>query len=376
MKINEIGILGCGGYIGRYVTEKLLRLGFNVKGGQRKEPQNIEFNGNFRFVPINVKDKKQLKAFITTCDIIINCISPSHLYGKLVKDAVCAQNKIYVDPSDMSFEKDEENVSGKCVTSSGYIPGMAEYLPYIIFRQCFDEIERGIVYQGGFDGCSPGAFVDMILGAGNKNLYGDAYILEGEIMPLSTNLKKTYETPFTQEKVIFKPLINRDSIRLQKKINSKEHYFFCTYDSMETLCFFMKLLIEVAKYDKEIAAENIERKLYERIESDNTFGKDVVGAYLFFELSGKKEGEEKTIVGKVFLKNVNRLCGNFLGEVVKEIAINPQKVSVGLNYAFEILDVMYLRTILEELGEGEYIKISEIPTQERIDINKFFVKKE
>ena len=182
MGINEIGILGCGGYIGKYATEKLLRLGFHVKGGQRKEPQNIEINDNFRFVSIDVKDKQQLDTFIQSCDIVVNCISPSYLYGKIVKDAVCEQNKIYVDPSDMGFVKDGESVTGKCVASCGYIPGMSEFFPYILFRQNFDEIERVIAYQGGFDGCSPGAFVDMILGAGNKNLCGDAYILNGKIL--------------------------------------------------------------------------------------------------------------------------------------------------------------------------------------------------
>ena len=35
MSLNTIGILGCGGHIGKYATEKLLRLGFQVLGAQR-----------------------------------------------------------------------------------------------------------------------------------------------------------------------------------------------------------------------------------------------------------------------------------------------------------------------------------------------------
>lgn len=375
MKKKEIGILGCGGYIGKYVTEKLLRLGFCVRGAQRREIQNVETNSNFSFVSFDVKDKKKLDTFIQTCDVIVNCISPSHLYGKIVKDAVCKQNKIYIDPSDMIFENDKERRSEKIVASCGYIPGMSEFLPYIVSKQYFDEIDRGIIYQGGFDGCSAGAFVDMILGAGNKNLYGDTYILDGKITPLSVSLNIKQKTPFTQEKVIFKPLINRDSIRLQRKMNSKEHYFFCTYDNKETLCFFMRLLMEVTKYDKTTAANNIKRRLYERIKNDETFGKDTVGAYLFFELLGKKSNKEKVIVGKVFLKNVNRLCGNFLGEIVKEIVMNPHKIAVGFNYGFEIPDESYSKKMLSELEDGEYVKISEIPIQEKIDINNFIRRK-
>lgn len=81
------------------------------------------------------------------------------------------------------------------------------------------------------------------------------------------------------------------------------------------------------------------------------------------------------IVGKVFLKNVNRLCGNFLGEIVKEIVMNPHKIAVGFNYGFEILDESYSKKMLSELEDGEYVKISEIPIQEKIDINNFIRRK-
>lgn len=218
MSLNTIGILGCGGHIGKYATEKLLRLGFQVLGAQRNSVTYFDDYKNYSFTNIDVMDKGQLDGFVEKCDIVINCISPSHLYGKIVKDAVCKKDKIYIDPSDMSFEQEERNVTGKCVTSCGYIPGISEFLPYIVAHKQFDKIRRTVIYQGGFDGCSPGAFVDMILGAANKNLFGDSYILHGNICPLSINIKKTYETPFSKNKVIFKPLINRDTIRLQKKL--------------------------------------------------------------------------------------------------------------------------------------------------------------
>ena len=146
---------------------------------------------------------------------------------------------------------------------------------------------------------------------------------------------------------------------------------FVAYDNMETLRFFMKLLIEGSRYESNVAAENIKRKLYERIEQDETFGKEEVGAYLFFELIGEKSGYEKCISGKLFLKNVNRLCGNFLGEVVKEIAMSPGKVLSGLNYGFEILNPEYLEKISTELENGEYMKINEIPIKNKIAIEEF-----
>ena len=218
MSLNTIGILGCGGHIGKYATEKLLRLGFQVLGAQRNSVTYFDDYKNYSFTNIDVMDKGQLDGFVEKCDIVINCISPSHLYGKIVKDAVCKKDKIYIDPSDMSFEQEERNVTGKCVTSCGYIPGISEFLPYIVAHKQFDKIRRTVIYQGGLMVVHLGAFVDMILGAANKNLFGDSYILHGNICPLSINIKKTYETPFSKNKVIFKPLINRDTIRLQKKL--------------------------------------------------------------------------------------------------------------------------------------------------------------
>lgn len=154
MSLNTIGILGCGGHIGKYATEKLLRLGFQVLGAQRNSVTYFDDYKNYSFTNIDVMDKGQLDGFVEKCDIVINCISPSHLYGKIVKDTVCKKDKIYIDPSDMSFEQEERNVTGKCVTSCGYIPGISEFLPYIVAHKQFDKIRRTVIYQGGFDGCS------------------------------------------------------------------------------------------------------------------------------------------------------------------------------------------------------------------------------
>lgn len=100
MSLNTIGILGCGGHIGKYATEKLLRLGFQVLGAQRNSVTYFDDYKNYSFTNIDVMDKGQLDGFVEKCDIVINCISPSHLYGKIVKDAVCKKDKIYIDRSE------------------------------------------------------------------------------------------------------------------------------------------------------------------------------------------------------------------------------------------------------------------------------------
>lgn len=370
--MNEmvIGILGVGGYLGKYAAKKLLNQGYRIIGAQRKKESLFCEYDNFNCEIIDVKKTEELIDFISKCDIVVNCVSPSHLYGKMIKDATYKQNKIYVDPSDMAFESDRTKVKGMCVGACGYIPGFSEYLAYVTAQKEFDTINRCIMYQGGFDGCSPGAFVDMILGAGNKNFHGDSYIFGTEIAPFSCDIRQNYLNPFSGKPVILKPIINNDNINLQQKIGAKEFYFFSAYDNIDTMKFFMRLLLDVSKYPKEVAAENIKRKLQERIKNNIQFGSQEVEAYLFFELEGTKNNETKICVGQVILKNVNKICGYFLAEVVDEIIKNPQKVIAGFNYGAEIISNEYMKKINREIGQDGYIEIKEIPYQERFQIEK------
>ncbi|MGC4019653.1 MAG: NAD-dependent epimerase/dehydratase family protein [Muricomes sp.] len=359
MQQKIIGILGIGGYLGKYAAEKLLKCGYKVLGAQRKEETLFGGYENFTFESLDIGNSKQLDEFILRCHVVVNCVSPSHLYGKIVKDAVCKWNKIYVDPSDMSFEKDREKIEGKCVGSCGYIPGFSEFLAYTAAKKDFEKVSRCMMYQGGFDGCSPGAFVDMILGAGNKNFYGDSYISGSKLLPLSFDIRKKHMTPFSDKPFIFKPLINSDNINLQKKIDADEFYFFSAYDDMDTMKFFMRLLLDVSKYSPELAAQNIKRKLEERIKSNHKFGSQKVEAFLFFELEGKEGNVDKTITCQVILKNVNKVCGYFLAEAVDEVMRHPEKISEGFNYGSEIVDSGYLQRVMGEIGEEGAIKIEE-----------------
>ena len=366
----KIGILGYGGYIGRNATEKLLRNNIKVLGGQRKESELFANDPNFTYRYVDVKDPENLRSFINECDIVVNSVSPSHIYGKIIKDAVTEAGKIYVDPSDASFEKDRENVKGKCVVSAGYIPGLSEFLPEVAAKRDFDKIERTVVYQGGFDGCSAGSFVDMIIGAGNENFAGDSYIEKGVLKPLSISINKMHKTPFSDEQVIFKPMITLDTGRLHKITEAEKSYFFCTYADRATLGFFMKLLMEVTKNDKETAAKNIEEKLNERIRTNEKFANQTPGAFLYIEIDGIKDNKRLNKAYKLYLTNVNKVCGYFLAETVLAVLQNPEILREGLNYGSELVPESYERVIPEEIGEEGYFRYEILSDEESVSIEK------
>ena len=79
-----IGILGCGGSVGRHATEKLLKAGYWILGGQRREPHRFSEYEKFSFLQVDVADRDSLCAFCRRCRMVINCVSPSFLYGGLI----------------------------------------------------------------------------------------------------------------------------------------------------------------------------------------------------------------------------------------------------------------------------------------------------
>ena len=83
MSLNTIGILGCGGHIGKYANWKVAKI-WVFKFWVHKEISVTYFDDykNYSFTNIDVMDKGQLDGFVEKCDIVINCISPSHLYGE------------------------------------------------------------------------------------------------------------------------------------------------------------------------------------------------------------------------------------------------------------------------------------------------------
>ncbi|WP_279118557.1 NAD-dependent epimerase/dehydratase family protein [Anaerococcus vaginalis] len=362
---EKIGILGYGGYIGKYATKKLLDLGFNIIGGQReKDDAFLNFN-NFRYVYVDINNKSQLRDFMKECKIIINCTSPSNILASKVQKMSSSLNKIYIDPSDTTLAIDNE-LKGINVVSCGFVPGLSEYLAYILSKKYFEKIDSIVFYQGGFDGCSIGSFVDMILSASNSSFYSDSYINNGKIESLVKEVKSIYKTPFFGKECIIKPIINKDTVVLQREIKSKKHYFFSVYDDEIKLRFFMEMLLNVILYDKKKAAQIIENSLKEKIRKDINFDKQKIESYLSFEILGEYNKEARCYECNVLLKNVNRICGLFLAEVVKEIVLNNSiRLKEGVNYGFKMLDDTYFDKIQKELLEYEFINYKQICISDR-----------
>lgn len=93
MSQKIIGILGIGGYLGRFTAKKLLDTGHQIIGAQRSNVDFFSEYPNFQYEMVDVIYEDQLIKFIEKCDIVVNCVSPSHLYGKMIKDVICKKIK-------------------------------------------------------------------------------------------------------------------------------------------------------------------------------------------------------------------------------------------------------------------------------------------
>ena len=92
--IKVVYVTGCLGFIGSYVTRKLLQLGWFVKGVDKityAANTNLldEFNKfpNFSFVHCDINDLK----FLYDCDYFINTAAETHVGNSIQAMILCTQ---------------------------------------------------------------------------------------------------------------------------------------------------------------------------------------------------------------------------------------------------------------------------------------------
>lgn len=104
---KPIGVLGCSGTVGKNVTEKLLRQGYAVLGGQRSENCPFLTRTGFQFCRMDMENPAQLLAFCQACSAVVNCTAPFSRYGAKVARAAGASGAIYIDGADFLLQEKE-----------------------------------------------------------------------------------------------------------------------------------------------------------------------------------------------------------------------------------------------------------------------------
>ena len=351
------GVLGSSGTIGHYVTQKLLDNGVEVIGGQRRKNKYFENKNGFKWLQTDVSDPDSLKGFCKQCDAVVNCISPAYIYGKLVAEAAAECGAAYIDGVDIINKESKLPEDGVYVISGGYVPGLSEYLPYVLSKKEFDTFEKGVIYQGGTELCSDQAFADIVLSAGISG-YGDAYYNDGAVRPFRSMMSRRYRLSGFNKEVMLKSYLGNEMLHLGKRINARKLYWFNAYEDMRIIKLLMESLRASAGKEKEQAADIIKKYIGDARKDFYVNDDTQPYAVLGMELSGKKDGRDKIIECVLHLKNSSRLCGFMLGETA--LAVLKKRPQSGFYCAYEMIDEEYMDRLVHELSEGEQLSIREI----------------
>lgn len=349
---KPIGVLGCSGTVGKNVTEKLLRNGYAVLGGQRSGNCPFLTRTEFQFCRMDMENPVQLLAFCQACSVVVNCTAPFSCYGAKVARAAGVSGAIYIDGADFLLQEKELPPEGTYVVGSGYVPGIAEYLAAQIARTELDIPEQIILYQGGTELCSESAFVDIVMN-GTASGYADACYAE-KICPLHGNFKAFHQLPDFPHPVLLKPYLTRSLLEMRERVGWKRMCWYNAYENMQ----FLQMLFQAyrcMKTDRTHAEENIRKTMQKYAPQISKTG---VYSVLGMELQGVQNGRKKWIRSGLFLTDSSRLCGYAMAETAISVLENPPEP--GVHPADALLREDYLERLRGELNKSEYFYIREI----------------
>lgn len=343
-----IGVLGYGGTVGRFTTEYLLKQKFHVIGGQRHQSTFFKNEKNFSSLCMNLENKTALQEFCHACDVVVNCTSPSSLYGAIIAEAAAEQKKLYIDPSNLAGFHTECYPDSKFILSCGYMPGLSEYLVSYLADNYFDKTEEVSVYQGGTEFCSPSAFADIILSA-ELSGHGDACLLNGEIKPLKTNICNSYSLPFFDHDVIMKPFLSNDMLSACREYGAEKVCSFNIYPDTDILDIYFRAIFAAveAGTDRKKATEKI-MDIVRRYQKPNScFGT------LAVEMSGIQNGMHKIMRTVVNTSDSAKICGFFLAECIAS-ATSGKADFKGTVQGFRLLDKTFWNKIATTLTDTSF----------------------
>ena len=148
----------------------------------------------------------------------------------------------------------------------------------------FDSVKQIFVYQGGTELCSPSAFADIILSA-ELSGYGDAYLSDGKITSLKTDISQSYSLPFLEKPVMMKSFLSHELLYAGQKQGAKTIGSFNLYPDENQLDLYFRAIVTAIEYsDRETASQKIQELVRKYPVPDSCF------SVLTVELSGIKDG--------------------------------------------------------------------------------------
>ncbi|URZ02603.1 saccharopine dehydrogenase family protein [Clostridium felsineum] len=313
-----IGVIGCGGIIGKVVTEELLKF-YKVKGAQRSIPKLFQNSDKFEWIKTDLYNKKDLYDFCKKCTIIINCAGPSYKIKDRIADAAIKNCCVYFDLSDNIFtdKKLFENINNKgtYIIGTGYVPGISGAIPKIIANKEFDEIDTVYCFQGGRQMFTKTMVLDIILNSLLYEIYQSSFYQDGKIEQEPKEFDNKIYLPGFFEPVYIRSCLSKEIIEVAKDNNIREIHWYNAVPDQNIFNMINKTLKQIRVSGKGITFERIE-KVCEK----NIFEARVNNNYwstMLYEFYGVCDGVKKRKRLIVTMEDSNIICGQVAAETIK-----------------------------------------------------------
>lgn len=218
MKSSLIGVIGCGGNIGRKLCERLVEK-YYVRGGQRKK-ENIIQSNNFEWKMVDIFEKNSLEEFCDDCKIIINCAGPSYKIGAKIAIVADKMGVDYIDAFGGGFLEKEIvrnclNRSNYKIFSAGSMPGFSGIIPRFLIEK-YSTIDEFKIYEGSFEKSGIAASEDIILSSVNGFGLKDTFIENG-VYTKDPMTQDAIIVPGVPDPVVCQYYLTEEIIHFQKK---------------------------------------------------------------------------------------------------------------------------------------------------------------
>lgn len=357
-----IGVVGCSGFIGKKVCERLVKK-YNVRGGCRRKENNCMVNNRFSLRTVDVYDIKSLDEFCRGCSMVINCAGPTYKIGERVAVAAKKVGADYIDIFGSSMLKsakmyDKENTYR--IFSAGSMPGFSGILPKWLIEK-FTTIKNVRIYEGSFEKSGICACEDIILSAVNGFGLKDTFVENGEYIHDGLPSEQTI-VPGVPEPVYCQYYFTKEMQHLQTKYGISDLKVYHMSVNSEVDKILSKACLEAVILD-DTNVHNAAHEIYSHLEKA-TKNKETWYAYIIeFQVENCNKAMQKRLI--VRAAESTQINAVVIEGVVEEIV--HRKKEPGTYWSFEFVDT---NRIMKVLSDEKIIKyqLTDVPIYSELTI--------